>query len=98
MKRLIKVDLPTLGRPRIATIGRPSSERSFNNSQTRSTVSSKSSSVESIKTASDALAKGDTARFESISSRWFSDSETLATGAAISLDLLAARAAISACR
>ena len=96
MKRLIKVDLPTLGRPKIATIGSPSNERSFNNSQTRSTVSSKSNSVESINTASDAFARGETARLESISSRWLRDSETLATGAAISVERLAARAAISA--
>ena len=95
---LISVDLPTFGRPRIATIGSPSNERSLSNSQTRSTVSSKSSSVESIKTASLALANGETARVESISSLSESDVETLAMGAEISLDRLAARAAISACR
>ena len=51
-----------------------------------------------MRTASLALANGDTARVESISSRSERDVETLATGAEISLDRLAARAAISACR
>ena len=62
---LMSVDLPTLGRPRIATIGKPRRFRSFNNSQMRSTVSSKSRSVESITTASSAAVNGETARVES---------------------------------
>ena len=69
INRFINVDLPTLGRPRIPTIGKPSKLRSRSNSQIRSTVSSRFKSVESIKTASDAIANGDTFRVESMRSR-----------------------------
>ena len=63
--RLISVDFPTFGRPKIATIGSPRRFRSLRSSQTRSTVSARSSSVESITTASSAAASGETARVES---------------------------------
>ena len=68
INRFINVDFPTFGRPRIPTIGNPSKLRSRNNSQTRSTVSSKFNSVESIKTASEAIASGETFLVESMRS------------------------------
>ena len=98
IKRLIKVDLPTLGRPRIATIGRPSKERSFRSSQTHSTVSSSVKSVESINTASIAFARGDTVREESTSSRALSDALTFSALVLTSADLRTARALKSACK
>ena len=98
MKRFINVDFPTFGRPKIATIGRPNKERSFSSSQIQSAVSSKVKSVESIKTASIALARGDTARVESISSRDANDCPTAVDGESVSAERRAARAAISACR
>ena len=98
MKRLINVDLPTFGRPRIATIGKPNKERSFRSSQTRSTVSSSVISVESINTASIAFASGDTVREESTSSRALSDALTLSGLALSSADLRTALALKSACR
>ena len=98
MKRLINVDLPTFGRPKIATIGKPRSERSLSNSQTQSAVSSSVKSVESIKTASIAFARGDAVRVESIASRAARDSPTSDAGASISADLRSARAVISACK
>ena len=50
-------------------MGKPKRFRSLSNSHTRSTVSSRLRSVESIKTASEAIDKGETLRFESILSR-----------------------------
>ena len=101
MNRLIKVDLPTFGRPRIATIGSPKRERWDKSSQIRSTVSSRVSSVESIWTASVAIDNGEIVRFESISSRFESDCATASTPPAApscSASRLAARAEISAVR
>ena len=101
INRLIRVDLPTFGRPRIATIGRPKSERCDNSSQIRSTVSSSVSSVESICTASVAIDNGEIVRFVSISSRVESDCATASTPPAApscSASRLAARAEISAVR
>ena len=73
MKRLINVDFPTFGRPKIATTGNPSNSRCFNNSQMRSTVSSKLKCVESIVSASGAKVSGETSRVESNSSRLLND-------------------------
>ena len=98
INRLIKVDLPTLGRPKIATIGKPNNERSFKSSQIQSAVSSNVKSVESIKTASIAFANGDATRVESISSRFARDWLTKFSGASVSAERRAALAAISACR
>ena len=55
----ISVDLPTFGRPRIATIGSPRRFLCLSSSQMRSIVSSKFRLVESISTASLALAIGE---------------------------------------
>ena len=99
INRFINVDFPTFGRPRIPTIGNPSKFRSRNNSQTRSTVSSKFNSVESIKTASAAMASGDTFLVESM--RSLSSKEFFTSTAEIpeiSASLRSARASKSAVR
>ena len=99
INRFINVDLPTLGRPRIATIGNPSKLRSRNNSQTRSTVSSRFNSVESSSTASDAICKGETFRVVSIKSRpskEFLTASVETSGVAISASRREARASKSA--
>ena len=101
MNRLINVDFPTLGLPKIATIGSPRSERSESNSQIRSTVSVRFSSVESIWTASKEGARGETFLVESISSRAERDAPTESMpfdSAANSASRRWARAAISAVR
>ena len=78
-KRLIKVDLPTFGLPSTATMGSPSKRRSRKSSQILSAVSSKLSDVESISIASEAIAKGEVARVESVWSRWARDCDTIST-------------------
>ena len=97
-KRLIKVDLPTLGRPNIATIGSPRSERWRSSSQIRSTVSSRSRFVESTSTASNAIARGETVRVESIESRFSSELFTSTDLSSVSFSRRYARASKSAVR
>ena len=96
--RLIKVDLPTFGRPKIATIGKPRRLRFLSSSQMRSIVSSKSRYVESTSTASAAIVSGETVRFESIVSRLLSDVFTSTLLSSVSFSRRTARASRSAVR
>ena len=97
-KRLINVDLPTLGRPKIATIGKPSKLRFLRSSQMRSMVSSKSKFVESTSTASAAIVKGETVRVESTVSRLSRDVFTSTLLSSVSFSRRTARASKSAVR
>ena len=95
---LINVDLPTLGRPSIATIGKPRRFLCLSNSHILSIVSSKSRFVESISTASFAFTSGECARVESIESLVPKDAFTSTDLSSISSSRLRALASRSAVR